>query len=647
MHEDEGRPGMESSSSQRRAMARLSACASSVLFVVVVTVPLIRRLLHPTILGDDVTRIVDLVTFPFREHLFLPFAEHIAPLFQLVSKVTWELIGHDVRLAPFGFSAASVLSWALVLALLGFWLWRETGSRTAALVAVALAAHSPLVLETAWWYSASSFLWAIAGILIALIGTTYLPRRPIPAVSMIALGAALGLAGTTLGILAAPLAILRSALDPTIPRRLKFLVVAVALSGVVSYRVVCKVGGVSVFHTDPQAALPRIDIVGGVGYALTVPGRLLWPSLVGVPASWMIVPMSAWLCGAAGVLALAVHTALAFWPRARWNKRLVVVGIAMIYFSYALTYSARTIMVKQGLWTEPELLYVFASRYHVLPLLGLVTIIAALVASWPRIRRYDLHRGRPALIAALVGVATMAVQSREASRWEWMLHQPDQHATLSALHHVGELAGAEGISRPQLMRIFDPVYRSWNGSLVKDCPRAFHLMNLAVQAPEHVERLIADDRARARLLNWLTLAERIALGAGTCAPPIPAPVQLAHTLAIARQVATRDINVLGPGRYERGRLPGFIEFEFEPAAGARYLFLPGLAADQDVIVVLTDDAAHWRGGQSVRWLKSPRTDAAIDLARLIHWSGNAPARIRVRCAGPGEIALGGPPRLLR
>ena len=173
-----------------------------------------------------------------------------------------------------------------------------------------LAAHSPLVLETAWWYSASSFLWAIAGVLIALVGTTYLSRRPIPALSMTTLGSGLGLAGTTLGILAAPLAILRASLDPTVSRRLKLLVIVVALSGVVSYRMVCKVGGVSVFHTDPQAVLPRIDVVGGMGYALTVPGRLLWPSLVGVPVSWMIVPMSAWLCGAAGVLALAVHTAL-------------------------------------------------------------------------------------------------------------------------------------------------------------------------------------------------------------------------------------------------------------------------------------------------------------------------------------------------
>ena len=474
--------------------------------------PLIRRLRSPTILGDDVTRIVDLAKFPFREHLFLPFAEHIAPLFQLVSSVTWELIGHDVRLAPIGFSAASVLSWALVLVLLGFWLERETGSRTTSLIAVALAAHSPLVLETAWWYSASSFLWAIAGILVAILGATFLPRRPAAALAMIGLGSALGLAGTTLGILAAPLAILRTLLEPRASLRLKVLVIVVAVGGVITYRQVCKVGGVTVFHTDPRSALPSVDLAGGLGYALSVPGRLLWPSLMGIPVTRMIGSLPAWFCFGAGGLALGVTATLALWPRAWWNRRLVFVGAAMIYCPYALTYSARTVMLKEGRWTEPQFLYQFAARYHALPLLGLVTIIAAVLAAWPLVRRCDARRGLPALLAALVGLVTMLVQSGEASHWNWMLRQPDQRVTLSVLHHLGELASAEGVTRSQLMRIFDPVYRDWNGSVMNDRPYAFHLMNLAVQATEQVERPLPDDQARARLLAWLTPVERIALG---------------------------------------------------------------------------------------------------------------------------------------
>jgi hypothetical protein len=42
------------------------------------------------------------------------------------------------------------LPWVLLLALLTAWLKRETGSSTAALVTVALAAQSPLALEAMW-----------------------------------------------------------------------------------------------------------------------------------------------------------------------------------------------------------------------------------------------------------------------------------------------------------------------------------------------------------------------------------------------------------------------------------------------------------------------------------------------------------------
>ena len=68
----------------------------------------------------------------------------------------------------------------------------------------------------------------------------------------------------------------------------------------------------------------------------------------------------------------------------------------MIYCSYALTYSARMIVLKEGQWTEPELLYLIASRYHVLPLLGAVTIIASLLGSWSFVHRGDARPGRPA-----------------------------------------------------------------------------------------------------------------------------------------------------------------------------------------------------------------------------------------------------------
>ena len=63
-------------------------------------------------------------------------------------------------------------------------------------------------------------------------------------------------------------------------------------------------------------------------------------------------------------------------------------------------------------------------------------------------------------------------------------------------------------------------------------------------------------------------------------------------------------------------------------------------------MLFREKVGRWRSGQNVRWLKSPRTDAAIDLERLIHWPGGA-GRIRLKFTIPGELALEGPPRLLR
>ncbi len=52
---------------------------------------------------------------------------------------------------------------------------------------------------------------------------------------------------------------------------------------------------------------------------------------------------------------------------------------------------------------------------------------------------------------------------------------------------------------------------------------------------------------------------------------------------------------------------------------------------------------------NLRWVRSDRneTPAVIDLDRLIHWPTNPVTRIRVEFTCPGEIALEGPPRLLR
>ena len=127
---------------------------------------------------------------------------------------------------------------------------------------------------------------------------------------------------------------------------------------------------------------------------------------------------------------------------------------------------------------------------------------------------------------------------------------------------------AEGISRPQLQRIFDPVYRQWNGSVLSDCPRAFHLLNLAVQASDKIERPVPDETARHDLLARLTQVERIA---------VSEPERVRRSSRLTREqpvryrsrepVAALDAIEVKPGRFKPERLPAYLEFEFEPAAG--------------------------------------------------------------------------------
>src|SRR5262249_40910737 len=157
------------------------------------------------------------------------------PLFESVSWLTWQAIGHDVRSAPLGFCVASVLPWGVLIFGLTYWLRRETGSRTASLATVALVAQSPLVLETVWWYSASSFTWAILGVLMAVIGAGHLSSRPRLGTALIGTGSGVGPAFSTIGILAVPLVVIRLLFDSSVARRKRVTGIAAGVMGVAAY----------------------------------------------------------------------------------------------------------------------------------------------------------------------------------------------------------------------------------------------------------------------------------------------------------------------------------------------------------------------------------------------------------------------------
>ena len=91
--------------------------------------PHLHRLGHPSLFADDVTRIVQLRAFPLDRLLFLPFNEHMSPLFQCLSWLTWRLGGEQLVRAPLAFT--------LVITHLGLLIW-ETRHVSASLAFPAL-----------------------------------------------------------------------------------------------------------------------------------------------------------------------------------------------------------------------------------------------------------------------------------------------------------------------------------------------------------------------------------------------------------------------------------------------------------------------------------------------------------------------------
>ena len=136
---------------------------------------------------------------------------------------------------------------------------------------------------------------------------------------------------------------------------------------------------------------------------------------------------------------------------------------------------------------------------------------------------------------------------------------------------------------------------------------------------------------------------------------------LAHRSILAARMQTRSVVSIGrclelqniredqPGRYRSNLVPGSIKFAFDPAKEPRFLVLPGLQANQDLIIFLCDVKGRSLEGRSIRWLQAPRVDgpAVVELESIINWWREPVSQITVQLTRTGEIALGAAPRLLR
>ncbi len=420
--------------------------------------PYLGRLTRPTLYADDLVRVAIVRNVPLGQALVLPFNEHIAPLFELVSRTAWFASGERLSRAPAAFTVASVLPWPLVLVLLGRVVKRRTGSTASALASVAIASLSWLHVEVVEWYSASSFAWALAGILLAF-------DAPGP----VALAAsALAPAFSAVGLMAGPLgalgAILRGRTEGCSRGEIPVNRGEEALEPVEGCsacawlgRAVGPMVGMTLFllfagwfglgSVLSRSAERSLDPLAAAQAVFQAPVGVLLPALVGLAgdadgAIWKILVF--------GVVLLAC----VFWAiKDEGARPLVLGGLAMILGGYVMAYGARA----EGS-DVASLLRI--QRYHLLPQFGLAMLLGPLVARG--VSRFETRPVRSWGIGVLVAAVMLGLHGREMEKRALCYRFADQAEWLQALEHLEPEWTRAGLTRAQVFAVLgDDSSRRW------------------------------------------------------------------------------------------------------------------------------------------------------------------------------------------
>jgi hypothetical protein len=597
----------------------------------------VARLAHPTLFSDDVIRIADLQTKPLGDLLFRPFNEHVAPIFEAVSWITWQLAGHRLAHAAIAFTLASLTPFLLSLSALCVLVYHETRSLTTALSATVLFSLSPVHAETIWWYSASSFTWALLGTLLTWLcvvraaASSRAGRRAIGWWLGTVLAAAAAPACSAIGLLAGPLGALRLALSPGVGWRGR-LAVLVPLAGTLLYLLIA--GGTRYGMILGSSAIHSPDLVEGLLCGLRAPADVLVMGLAGLGNG------DRWLSGG-GDLALSgllFAGAAAYAWRGR-QRPMIVGGLALILGGYALTYGVRNIYGTHWLME--------VQRYHLFPQLGFVLILAA--AARPVLARFDARPRSSLRCATALAVLVLIVNGPLLRNRLRAFEFPDQHATLCTMERLHQICRDHEITRAQAQATFGPIRPRWfphDSSVLSMLPDG-------VSVPR-----LSDEAARATLISSLSSPEREAICGGLDASALlqsSGPHPGRETIAVGRFVGAAGFAAIGPERWCARRGPAYLEFTLAEATGrsavpaARWLSVPGSGPASKIEVWWTAQPGLWSETRSVHW--RPAADRALEetaipLDRLPHWRQRSAERLRVVVRSSGPVTLASP-RLLR
>jgi hypothetical protein len=610
----------------------------TVAFVAVCLGPHLDRIRHPSLFADDVTRIMRLQTEPLSVLLFRPFQEHMAPLFEIVSWATWQAAGRRLSHAPLAFTVASYVPFIVVLGLLGGFVRKELASATTAAVAVAAYCLSSLHLETVYWYSASSFTWALLWTLVTLSCASTAARTNHPQPLLWAsLAAAVAPAFSAIGLLAGPLGAIQIATSRDATHGRARFCGCGPLLGTLIYLALC--GAFRYHHILGNSIEHRANFGSGLFYVLCAPTHVLLPGFLELrhlrtgPAPWLNLAIA--LLSVAGVFV---------WGWRSQRRGLILGALWLVLGGYAVTYCFRTQQFgTQGLFK--------VERYNLFPFLGFVIWLAT--ALRPLLHRYDRRPVVGLAVATTISALLMVVHFPSIHTRSRGYDFPSQGLTLSSLERIDEISRREGITRGQVLAALDQIELRWS--------RGANLLGMLADSVE--TPAVPDSSVRRIILDALSSTDREAFWGGMDASCFLKPTSKSSKNGLSGRgghlVGFSGVRREAEGRYVTTGWPSFLEFELPvevdpvlPDPGGRAaiaLCLPQEYAGCRMEIWWAGRDNFWSEGRSIVWQPEPEAanqDLAVPLDRLPHWDSHTVRRIRVMFRSRQSIAFAAP-RLLQ
>jgi hypothetical protein len=312
--------------------------------------------------------------------LWVPQNEHAMPLGRLLTFGVDHLAGRQSNV-PLAAALVGPVALLLALPLVYRFVGRELAHPLYGILAVIFFGITSVYAQAVYWFAASFSIWALDMLLLGLLAAqNYRHSGSLLQLGLCALWCTLSPCWFASGILAGPLCCVyllwpERIAPPRLLARLRSLLGRMTpLSGTLLFLAVSlPLTAQSILNTPHYQALHKNAWDAfhlGKGFALTC-RSLVENLLVGV-AGASEVPVPWWLVFV--VLAAVVPAAGWWWWRAP-DRRLLVLGVAFIFSSYMLVYSARAewflpddrpaVPINEPRW----------SRYHLLPQLGLMLFV--------------------------------------------------------------------------------------------------------------------------------------------------------------------------------------------------------------------------------------------------------------------------------